>query len=72
MKKATKDMRIIELINIDEDIAPMLMESGMHCLGCMMASAETLEQACSAHGIDVDVLIEKINNSLDAKASSEA
>ena len=43
------------------------MESGMHCLGCVMASGEDLEQACGVHGIDCDALVEKINEYLENK-----
>ena len=60
----TKDMTIQSIIEHDESIAPILMASGMHCLGCAMAHGETLEQACAVHGIDVDVLIAQINENL--------
>ena len=34
MAKVTKDMLIGQLINLDPNIAPILMRAGMHCLGC--------------------------------------
>ena len=34
MAKVTKDTMIGELLQIDADIAPMLLNIGMHCLGC--------------------------------------
>ncbi len=42
--------------------AEILLEAGMHCLGCPASQAETLEEACSVHGIDVEELIEKLNS----------
>ncbi len=57
----TKDMMIMDIINQDEDIADILMSAGMHCIGCMMAHGETLEQACEVHGISADKLVELIN-----------
>ena len=33
---------------------PKFQELGMHCLGCALATAESLEQACAAHGVDPD------------------
>ena len=36
---------------------PKFQELGMHCLGCALATAETLQQACEAHGVDVDEFI---------------
>ena len=43
------------------------MGSGMHCLGCVMASGESLEQACGVHGIDCDALVDSINSYLAEK-----
>ena len=41
------------------------MASGMHCIGCPSAQGESLEEACLVHGIDVDVLVERLNEYLD-------
>lgn len=62
-KMVSKDMLVIEILEQgDSDkIAEILMESGMHCLHCVLAHGETLEQACAAHGVDVNKLVEKIN-----------
>lgn len=60
----TKDMTIQSILEQHEDVAPILMASGMHCLGCAMAHGETLEQACAVHGIDADALVQQINESL--------
>ena len=59
-----KKMTIEEIINVDKRIANVLMASGMHCLGCVMASGENLEQACGVHGIDCDELVDRINTML--------
>ena len=63
----TKDMTIQKIIEMDENIAPILMQAGMHCLGCAMAHGESLQEACMVHGIDCDDLVEKINNFLENK-----
>ena len=60
----TKDMTIQSIIEQNENVAPILMASGMHCLGCVMAHGETLEQACAVHGIDADELRRQINEFL--------
>ena len=67
MKEATKDMLITEIIEMDEGTADILMNAGMHCIGCMMAHGETIEQACMVHGIDPDELIDSINEYLADK-----
>ncbi len=59
--KITKDMRIGELLQVSPEAAPILMEVGMHCLGCPASQMETLEEAAMVHGLDADLLTEKIN-----------
>ena len=67
MKEVTKDMNFREMVMMDEGIAEILMNAGMHCLGCMMSHFENLEQACAVHGIDADALVNEINEYLEAK-----
>ena len=62
--KADKDMIITDVLAVDEGIISILMGSGMHCIGCLSARGETLEEACEAHGLDADALIEEINTYL--------
>lgn len=64
MTHVTKDMIIGQIIQIDRGIIPILMQSGMHCLGCPSSQMESLEDACAVHGINADALIEQINNYL--------
>lgn len=66
MTQVSKEMTIGEILNVNPDIAPILMEIGMHCLGCPSAQGESLEEAAMVHGIDVDLLVEKINAFLNA------
>ncbi|MBO4903129.1 MAG: DUF1858 domain-containing protein [Lachnospiraceae bacterium] len=62
MAEFTKDMTIGEVLKAAPDVAPVLMEAGMHCLGCPASQAETLEEAAMVHGLDVNGLMEMINN----------
>ncbi len=63
----TKDMLIGEILEMDVDTAPFFFEMGMHCLGCPSARGESLEDACAVHGVDVDVMVDKINAFLASK-----
>lgn len=56
-----KDMTIGELLEKAPEKADILLEAGMHCLGCPASQAETISEACEVHGIDVDELINKLN-----------
>ena len=64
MAKVTKDMLIGQLLQIDANIAPILMRAGMHCLGCPSSQMESLEEAAMVHGLDADVLVNQINDFL--------
>ena len=66
-QKVTKDMIIGELIMIDRGIIPILMNAGMHCIGCPSSQGETLEEACMVHGMDADALLKDINDYLASK-----
>ncbi len=64
----TKDMTIGQLLMENPSVAPVLMEIGMHCLGCPSAQAESLADAAMVHGIDADALVDRINAFLNANA----
>ena len=57
-----KDNRIGEILEQAPEKADILLEIGMHCLGCPASQMETLEEACEVHGIDVNEVLEKLNN----------
>ena len=56
-----KNMTIGELLITNDLIAPILMRSGMHCLGCPSSQMESLAEAAMVHGIDVNELISRLN-----------
>ena len=59
--KIDKNTKIGEIVEKYPEKAEILLDVGMHCLGCPASQAETLEEACMVHGIDVDELIAKLN-----------
>ena len=68
MARVSKSTMIGELLQIDADVAPILLNIGMHCLGCPSSQMETIEEAAMVHGIDADDLVEEINTFLDSQA----
>ena len=62
-----KDMIISDVLNLDRGTVPIFFKNGLHCLGCVMASGETIEEACVVHGLDCDNLIEELNNFFSVK-----
>jgi len=65
MAKVTKDMFIADILKLDMSIAPILLNAGMNCVGCPSAKAETLEQAATGHGTDLEQLLAEINAHLE-------
>ena len=59
--KIDKNTKIGDLIKEAPEKAEILLKAGMHCLGCPASQAETLEEACMVHGIDVEELLKELN-----------
>lgn len=59
--KITKDMTIEQVIKKYPDTVEVFIKNGFHCLGCAMASMETLEQGCEVHEIDVEKFLKELN-----------
>ena len=66
-KKISSDMLINDIISIDPGNAAILMAPGMHCVNCMAAAGETLEEAAAVHGLDPKELEDEINDYLEKK-----
>jgi hybrid cluster-associated redox disulfide protein len=69
--KISKKTTFAQLLNQHPDVAEILFEKGMHCIGCPMAMQETLEQGAIAHGINADKLVKEINEKLDKIEKNE-
>ncbi|BAK46831.1 MAG: DUF1858 domain-containing protein [Lachnospiraceae bacterium] len=71
-QQITKETMIGDLLRIDAGVAPVLMEIGMHCLGCPASQMETIEEAAAVHGINPDELVARINEVIAQDAAKEA
>ena len=67
----TKATTMGEMLQYDMGIAYVLMEAGMHCVGCPSSIGETLEEACMVHGLNADEVMANIQEYLNAKKESE-
>ena len=65
MARVTKDTMIGDLLQIDQNVAPLLLNIGMHCPGCPSSQMETIEEAAMVHGLDPDDLVVEINTFID-------
>ena len=66
MAKVNKDMLIGEILQLDPNMAGVLMASGMHCVGCPTSQAESLEEAAMVHGLPVDLVVARLNAYLES------
>ncbi len=67
MAAISKDMTIGEILRVNEGVIPILLNAGMHCLGCPASQGESLEEAAMVHGLNADVLEAQINEFLADK-----
>ena len=69
MAKVTGDSIIADVLSMDKGTVPIFLNNGMHCLGCPASSGESIEVACSIHGIDPDKLVRELNEYLESKTA---
>lgn len=63
----TKKTTMGQMLEYDMGIAYVLMQSGMHCVGCPSSINESLEEACMVHGLNADTVMASIQEYLDSK-----
>ncbi len=71
MVQITKDTVIGDILDIAPETAPVFFSIGMHCLGCPSSRGETVEEACMVHGIEVDALLQKLNETIAAEKAKK-
>lgn len=63
--KVTGDMLMGDILRTYPDSAQVLMDCGMHCLGCPSSQMESLHDACLVHGLDQDAVLRAVNITLN-------
>jgi hybrid cluster-associated redox disulfide protein len=66
-EKITKDMTLGEVVQKYPETIPIMLEHGLHCIGCHVAAFETIEQGATSHGIDVEKLLKDMNKIIQKK-----
>ena len=57
----TKEMSVIEVLNMGEQYGKVFEKYLLTCAGCPGATMETLEQAAKGYGVDIDQLLADLN-----------
>ncbi len=56
-----------EMLEYDMGIAYVLMQCGMHCVGCPSSIGESLEEACAVHGLEPEAVLAEIKKYLESR-----
>ncbi len=70
MEKITKEMNIAEIIQNNPGATEVFINAGIHCIGCIAAQFETLEEGLKAHGSsdeDIEKFVEDLNKANEKK-----
>jgi hybrid cluster-associated redox disulfide protein len=73
--KITKKTKLSEAIGKHPEITEIFLKNGLHCLGCSAAAFESIEDGCTAHGMDkkqIDSLIKEINKKISRRGGKNA
>lgn len=63
--KITKSMRIEEVLNKYPETLDIFMKYGFHCIGCVAARFESIEDGANSHKIEVNSFIEELNKAIN-------
>jgi len=66
-QKITKDMTLGEVAAKYPGAIMVLFKYGLHCIGCHVATYETVEQGAMAHGLsdkEITQMVEEMNKSI--------
>ena len=68
--KISKEMALGEILKSFPEAVPVMLEHGLHCVGCHVAAFETIEQGAKAHGMseeDIGKMLAKMNKAVEEK-----
>ena len=57
----SKEMSIMEALQVHPKARDIFKKHGMACLSCMGAMQESIEAGADMHGIDIELLINELN-----------
>jgi len=60
-EKVNKNMTFHQVLQMSPQVAKVLGNFNLGCVGCMGAINETLEQGAIAHGLDVNDILRELN-----------
>ncbi len=65
-KKITEDMTMESIVDFFPETVAIIMEYGLHCVGCHVSTFETLREGAAAHGMSEEEVAELVSDLNDA------
>ena len=69
--KITKNSTIGEVVDSNPLLGEIMMNRGLHCVGCHVKYHETIEQGCKAHGMDDEEIADMLKELNEVPESKE-
>ena len=66
----TKDMNLAEVVSKYPESAEVLMDFGLHCVGCGASSFDTIEMGAKVHGMsdkEMAEMLDRVNEVINFK-----
>lgn len=66
--KITKDMNLAEIVFRYPIAGEILLDYGLHCVGCIASSFDTIEMGAQVHGMskeEVEEMVDRINEAIE-------
>ena len=68
-EKIVKEANLGEVVLKHPELAEVLLDYGLHCVGCFANSFDTIEMGAKVHGMsdeEVDEMVERLNEVVEA------
>ena len=68
--KITKEMNLGELVTLYPDTAEVLLDYGLHCVGCFASAFDTVEIGAKVHGMgddEIQEMVDRVNEVVSHK-----
>ena len=64
-QKISKDMNIMEIVQLCPESVAVFQKYGLGCIGCAAAHFENLEAGAKVHGFNADEMVAEINSIIE-------
>ncbi|MBW3016918.1 DUF1858 domain-containing protein [Candidatus Woesearchaeota archaeon] len=64
-------MMLAEVLEKYPETMEVFAQFGLHCIGCVIAMHESVEQGAEVHGLDVGKLVDALNNAVKKHKKEE-